>query len=106
MRCRKKAEPAFVVSVMTFRELVRYAMHLGHGERGEFRFHGLRIDAHRWFKHNDPMLVLYRDGVEVGQLGEHDRLIIEDDGTAYPIAHAAFEATYERDPNWKGGPWR
>lgn len=106
MRCRKKSEPAFVVSVMTFRELVRYAMHLGHAEHGEFDFHGLHVDAHRWFKRNDPMLVLYRNGVEIGQLGEHDRLIIEDGGAVYPVAHAVFEATYERDPKWKGGPWR
>lgn len=104
MRCRLKTDSTSVVSVMTFRELVRYGEHTGHAACGEFMFHGLRIDASRWFVHGDPMLVLYRDGVEVGQLGAHDRLIIEDDGAVYPMAHATFDATFERDPEWQGGP--
>lgn len=103
MRCRKKADPSFVVSVMTHRELRRYGENC-RGSRDEFFFHGLRVDAHRVFKHGDPMFVLYRDGVEVGQLGEHDKLVIEDGGAVYPVAHAQFEATYERDPDWTGGP--
>ena len=106
MRFRKKNDPAFVVSVMTHRELRRYGENLGHAEHGEFAFYGLHVDAHRVFKHTDPMFVLYREGVEVGQLGEHDRLVIEDDGAVYPIARDAFDATYERDPNWNGGPAR
>lgn len=106
MRCRKKAEPEFVVSVMTFRELARYGENMGHAAHGSFRFHDLHVDAHRVFKHGDPMLVLYRNGVEIGQLGERDKLIVEDGGTAYPMSHAEFEATYERDPSWGGGPCR
>lgn len=106
MRCRKKSAPAFVVSVMTHRELRRFAENMGHAARGEFMFHGLRVDAHRVFKHGDPMFVLHRNGEEIGQLGEHDRLIIEDDGTAYPMPRAEFEAIFERDPSWNGGPWR
>ena len=106
MRHRKKHDPGFVVSVMTHDELRRFGENMGHAECGAFPFQGHHVDAHRVFKHGDPMFVLYRDGVEVGQIGEHDMLVIEDGGNIYPVAHAKFVAEFERDPHWRGGPHR
>ena len=40
----------------------------------------------------------------VGRISEHDKLVIEDGGSVYPVMRAAFESEYELDPNWKGGP--
>lgn len=86
MRFRKKSDPAAVVSVVSFDELLRFGV-----------AHGANLDT-GWFEFNGHRIVRDRDDLLVGvarhRLRPGDVLIIEG-RRLRACAPDSFEATYE-----------